>query len=292
VKRGITALAAVLFATTAWAAAPDCGETRSPPIDPIALKQSPGLTVGLALGSGSFHALAHVGVIEALESAGVDVRVVSGTSAGALIGSLWASGMGANAIEQLALKGEWDSVGSFTPSTSGFMSNDRLRKQLDAIYGGRAIETWPRRFGAVATNMANGHRRVFMTGDGAKAVQASTAVPVLFEPVVVDGEKFADGALVEPVPVATARSLGANYVIAVDIAYRPYEAPASGITGNAFQAMHILVNALAERDLRDADLVLRLDVHHLMGCGRPALIAAGRDAMVRALPDLEKGLAR
>ena len=290
-KRIAAILGAVLLATSALAA-PKCDETPAPPIEPIPFQQPPGRVVGLALGSGSFHALAHVGVIEALESAGVDVRIVSGTSAGALIGSLWASGMPASEIEKLALKGDWDDVGRFTPSTSGFMSNDRLRRQLESVFAGHPIESWPRRFGAVATNMANGHRRIFMTGNGATAIQASTAVPVLFEPVTIDGEKFADGALVEPVPVPTARSLGARYVIAVDVAYRPYEEPVSGISGSAFQAMHILVNSLAERDLRDADLVIRLDVHHLMGCGRQALIAAGRDAMARALPELEQALSR
>jgi NTE family protein len=97
---------------------------------------------------------------------------------------------------------------------------------------------------------------------------------------------------VEPVPVDAARALGADYVIAIDVAYRPYEEAVSGISGYAFQSMHILVNALAERQLKDADLVIRLDVHHLMDCGKPALVAAGRDAMLRALPDLALGLAR
>ena len=286
-----TALATILCTCPARAAALNCEETPPVPREAVAFHQAKGPTVGLALGSGSLHALAHVGVIEALESAGVEVHVVSGTSAGALIGSLWASGMPARDVEKLALQGNWDDVGRFTPSTSGFMSNDRLRRQLETIFAARPIESWPKRFAAVATNMANGHRRVFMSGNGATAIQASTAVPVLFEPVFIDGEKFADGALVEPVPVDTARSLGANYVIAIDVAYRPYEEAVSGITGNAFQAMHILVNTLAERELRDADLVIRLDVHHLMGCGRAALIAAGRDAMTRALPDLERGLA-
>ena len=287
-----TALAAILCAAPVRAVPPKCAQTPSPPPDPIAFHQSKGPIVGLALGSGSFHALAHIGVIEALESAGVDVHIVSGTSAGALIGSLWASGLPARDIEKLALEGVWDSVGRFTASTSGFMTNEGLRRQLDTIFAGRPIESWPKRFGAVATNMANGHRRIFMTGNGATAIQASTAVPVLFEPVTIDGDRFADGALVSPVPVDTARSLGASYVIAIDVAYRPYEEPVSGISGNAFQAMHILVNSLAERELREADLVIRLDLHHLMECGRGALIAAGRDAMTRALPDLEKGLAR
>jgi NTE family protein len=172
------------------------------------------------------------------------------------------------------------------------MSNAKLRKELEAIFGDRAIETWPRRFAAVATNVTNGHPRFLMTGSGALAVQASTAMPAMFAPVTVGDEKLVDGALVQPVPVEAARMLGANYVIAVDVAYRPYEEKVSGISGHAFQAMHILVNTLAQLQLRDADLAIRLDVHHLMGCGGPAMIAEGRQAMARLLPGLERELTR
>jgi NTE family protein len=117
-------------------------------------------------------------------------------------------------------------------------------------------------------------------------------VPVLYGPVTVGSERLADGALVEPVPVATARALGADFVIAVDVNYRPYEDAAGGIVGLGFQAMHILVNALAERQRADADFVVRLDVHHLMPCGNAALIGAGRSVMARVLPDLQAALAR
>jgi len=284
--------AAVALAMPAWPAA-KCDAGVSPPIPTSTPFEQPrGPSVGLALGSGSYHALAHIGVIEALEAAHVNIRVVSGTSAGALIGSLWASGMPGREIERLAVAEDWGHLGSFTPSSSGLMSNARIRAQLDELFGGRPIESWPRRFGAVATDVDNGHRRLLMTGSGASAVQASTAMPVLFEPVILDGVKLADGALVEPVPVTAAREMGADYVIAIDVAYRPYEEPVSGIAGYAFQAMHILVNTLAERQLRDADLVIRLDLHHLMGCGPAVFVAAGRDAMARALPELAKGLAR
>jgi NTE family protein len=93
------------------------------------------------------------------------------------------------------------------------------------------------------------------------------------------------------VPVRTARELGADYVIAVDVAYRPYEEPASGLVQNGFQAMHILVNALAEGEMRDADFPIRLDLHHTMTeCGVQALVAAGRDAVARQWPELRRSL--
>lgn len=251
----------------------------------------PGMRVGLALGSGSIHGLAHIGVIEALEARGVEVKVVAGTSVGALVGSLYASGMNGRDIESLAKGMDFEHLGDFVPSWQGLLRNDDLRERLGEVFGTRPIEAWPRRFAAVATNLDNGMRRVLDGGDGAVAVQASTAMPVYFVPVKVNGERLGDGALVEPVPVRTARELGADYVIAVDVAYRPYEAPASGMLANGFQAMHILVNALSETEVRSADFALRIDAHHTMtACGNAALVAAGRDAVARQWPELRRSL--
>ena len=283
-------LAAMLAAPRPVAAqhCPTGAEPRETP-DPITVPM--GMRVGVALGSGSVHGLAHIGVLEVLEERGLDVSVVAGTSVGALVGSLWASGMSAADIERLARAKRWEDVGRMSGSFEGLFTNESLREELRPYFGGRPIEAWPRRFGAVATDLSNGHRRVLTSGDGALAVQASTAVPLAYAPVKVDGQRLADGALVEPVPVYTARALGANWVIAVDVAYRPYEAPSGGLTGNAFQAMHILINSLAERQERDADFVIRLDLHHeMMECGNDALIAAGRDAMRRAWPALAAAL--
>ena len=84
-----------------------------------------------------------------------------------------------------------------------------------------------------------------------------------------------------------------HFVIGIDVAYRPYESAASGLSGQAFQAMHILTNQLAERQLRDADFALRLDVHHqFVTCGSQGLVTAGRLAMTRELPALAKALAK
>jgi NTE family protein len=250
------------------------------------------MRVGVAFGSGSMHGMAHVGVIQALEASGLEVSVVSGTSVGAIVGSLWASGLSADAIARISARHDWDDTGRWSPGSDGLMSNGPIRDELSRLLRGRPIETWPRRFGAVATQLANGQRRVLKSGDGAAAVQASSAMPVLFRPVTIAGEKLGDGALVEPVPVDAARELGADFVIAIDVAYRPYEEPAGGLAGQAFQALHILTNQLAQRQLRDADFALRLDVHRrFMACGAPGLVIAGREAMQRELTALSVALA-
>ena len=290
----IAVAATTLFLALAASAA-EPADCPAPAMPPIAagerLPALPGMRIGLALGSGSIHGLAHIGVIEALEARGVKVQVVAGTSVGALVGSLWASGMSGRDIESLAKTIDFEHLGEFVPSWQGLLSNEDLRKRMAFELGARPIQTWPRRFGAVAANLDNGARRVLDSGDGALAVQASTAMPVYFAPVRVEGERLGDGALVEPVPVRTARELGADYVIAVDVAYRPYEARASGLLGNGFQAMHILVNALAQTEMHTADFPIRIDGHHVMTeCGDQALIAAGRDAVARQWPALRKSL--
>lgn len=258
-----------------------------PQVRPAELKAA-GLRIGLALGSGSLHGLAHVGVLEAIEEAGLPVRVVAGTSAGALAGALWASGLPARQIAAIAQSRELESLRGFALA-DGLMTNEPLRARLAEIFGSRPIESWPVRFGAVATNVDNGHARVLMSGSGAVAVQASSASPVIFAPVVVDGERLADGALVAPVPVDAARAMGADFVIAVDVAYRPYEEPSRGIVQSGFQAMNILLNNLGAAQAREADVSIRLDVHEtLVRCGPGAVIALGRDAARRALPEIAR----
>jgi NTE family protein len=250
---------------------PDARATTESPRAPIAAN---GMRIGLALGSGSMHGLAHIGVIEELEARGLDVDVVAGTSVGALIGGLWASGMSGREIETLARDEPWDELGG--ASWRGLLGQSDIRARLTPLFAGRPIETWPRRFGAVATDLANGHRRILMSGDGALAVQASSAMPVMHPPVAIGGAR---------------RALGADYVIAVDVAYRPYEEMVDGRLQYAFQSMHILTNALAAAQSRDADIVLRLDVHELLtACGAASVIAAGRQAVQRAWPEIARSL--
>jgi NTE family protein len=251
------------------------------------------MRIGVALGSGSSHGLAHIGAIEELEARGMRVDVVAGTSAGAVVGALWASGSSGAEIENLSRYGDWESMDRFSPSWQSLFSSEGLRANLKRLLPDRPIEAWPRRFGAVATDMDTGRRRVLASGDGTLAVMASSAMPVAYSPVTIDGRALADGALVEPVPSRTARELGADFVIAIDVAYRPYEDRARGLVQSGFQALHVMVNALAAEQDRYADYVVRMDVHRVyMECGAQAMVYAGRRAMRDAWPAIEAALAR
>jgi NTE family protein len=286
-------LAGVLCLPAAGFGAAECAVPPPPPFEGKTLVVPAGTRVGLALGSGSMHGIAHIGVLQELEARGLSVEVVAGTSVGALVGALWASGVSAERIAGMGRSGTLQDWAGFAGSWQGLFSSEALRVPLENLFEKRPIESWPKRFGAVATNVANGERRVISTGDGATAVRASSAVPVIYRPIIVKGERLVDGALVEPVPVLAARELGADFVIGVDVAYRPHEEAASGLTQYAFQAMHILVNSLAAAQMRSADIGIRLNLHQrFMKCGNEALIASGREAVAQAWPELARELAR
>jgi NTE family protein len=241
-----------------------------------------GRGIAVALGSGSRHGMVHVGVIGALQARGVRPDLITGTSAGAIAGALWAIGLDARGIDEASRSLGW--LRGLRPAwpNRGLLRVDGVRRLIDAHAGGRPIERWPVRFAAVATDLGSGRKVVLDRGPGGPAVAASASIPGLYEPVRVDGRDLVDGGLVEPVPVRTARELGAARVIAVDIAYRPWEAPVGSPVDAAFQAIHIAVNALIAEQLGAADMVIRLDVHrHFLERDDPsdALIAAGEQAV-------------
>lgn len=248
--------------------------------------------IALALGSGSIHGLAHIGVLRALERNGVRPALIVGTSAGAIVGVLASAGMSSAEIERAAAGFDWQQAGRLSLSARGLMTNEPLRQHLDAVLGGRSIEALPTSFAAIATDARGGDTVVLRSGSAALAVAASSAIPVLYSPVSIGGRELVDGSLTAPVPVDAARELGADFVIAVDVAYRPYDEPASGISGMAFQMMHIMVNALIDEQVRRADYGLRLELHALMrgDWNAATLIDAGDRAMQRDWPSLRSKL--
>jgi len=250
--------------------------------------------IGLALGSGSIHGLAHVGVLRVLERHGLRPDLVAGTSAGAIVGALYASGLPIDTIDEIARGLDWQQSGSLTWPGRGLMSNAPLQRRVEDAVGGRRIEAMPLPLGIVATTLADGARMLIRAGETGLAVGASSCIPVLFVPVRVEGRDCVDGSLVEPVPVDSARTMGADFVIAVDVAYRPMDEKPKGISDIAFQMMHIMINSLLSEQIPRADFALRLDVHRLMlgAWNAQMLIDEGERVAHAAWPELALALRR
>ncbi len=179
------------------------------------------MNVGIALGSGSARGWAHIGVLEALASMGVEPCIVAGTSIGAVVGAAYAAGR-LSAVREWACAFSRKGVASyvnFTGLLKGLISPGRLREALaeHAVPEDLAIEDMPRRFACVATEMSLGREQWFTKGPALDAVWASMALPAVLPPVRRKGGWYVDGGLVNPVPVSVCRALGADVVIAVNL---------------------------------------------------------------------------
>jgi NTE family protein len=181
--------------------------------------EEPRPKVGLALGSGSARGLAHIGVIRAIEDAGIEVDFIAGTSMGALIGAIHAAGK-LDELETTFLAFDWKKTVSFFDVVlpkSGLLDGVKISELVRAHLHADAIETLPKPFAAVATDIVSGEEVVLRSGDVIEAVRASISVPGIFTPVRINGHILVDGGLTNPVPVSTVRAMGADIVIAVDL---------------------------------------------------------------------------
>lgn len=259
-------------------------------------------TVALVLGGGGAKGFAHVGVIKALEENGITPTLVVGTSVGSLVGSLYASGYTAKELEHLALTTTDSELTDFTLSNQGFIEGIKLKNFINTKVAKRPIENFPISFAAVAAEKNTLTKAIFTTGDAGLAVQASCSVPNVFiAPRVPEkfGKKYIDGGAVSLVPVDTARKLGADIIIAVDVTAASPNTSTSNKkpTINSLTSFwglfenHIIANtntssikhsAASMRHERDrADIVIMPDVGHISSLDtsqRSALITAGAKA--------------
>lgn len=175
--------------------------------------------IGLALGSGSARGLAHIGVLRALKDAGIQVDCVAGTSIGAVIGAVYASGK-IDSLQNAYRDMDWKKIVYFLDVVfpkSGIIDGKKVADFVREYVHSARIEELPLPFNAVATELNSGEEVVFETGDVIDAVRASISVPGMFTPVRIDGRVLVDGGLVNPVPVSVVRSMGADIVIAVNL---------------------------------------------------------------------------
>jgi NTE family protein len=192
------------------------GAPRQAAIIPL---QSERPLVALALGSGGARGFAHVGVIKALEDAGIGVDIVTGASSGAVVAALYAAGHRGGELRHIALTMEREDIVDFVLIGNGWVKGEALQNFVNRLVDDRPIEALPRRLALVATEAKSRRMTVFNRGNTGVAVRASASVPNLFIAPVINGEEFIDGGLTSPIPVKLARAMGADIVIAVDVSW-------------------------------------------------------------------------
>ena len=249
--------------------------------------------LALVLSGGGLRGFAHVGVLKALDAQGIRPDLVVGSSVGALVGALYASGRDARALERLV------SANGFRLGSGWFRrSAERAPMGLHAFVSAHVrhprIEQFPIGFAAVATDLQDGRMAIFNRGGAALAVQASAGLPGAFASTMVGGRAFADGGLTSPVPVRAARALGAQYVIAVNLTCPPEQSRLEGLVDRMFQVGLVMVRSLAIQEAREADIIIEpgfppQDQIHLDNW--QALVAAGERATLAALPRIRALLA-
>jgi NTE family protein len=251
--------------------------------------------IALALGGGAARGFAHVGVIKALEAQGIVPDIVVGTSAGSVVGALYAAGLNGFDLQKIAMEMDEGQISDWSLPARGVIKGKALQDYINRAVGYRPLEKLPRMFAVVATDLHSGEPIVFRTGDTGMAVRASSSVPGVFQPVAIQGHEYVDGGLVAPVPVRIARSLGANFVIAVDISARPQAGKTDGTVDMLLQTFAIMGQTINRHELSQADVVLRPNTARIGAAGfdeRHLAVMEGEKAVAVRLEDIKSRLAR
>ena len=247
------------------------------------------IRVGIALGGGAAKGFAHIGVIKMLEANGLAPAVVSGTSAGSVVGALYASGMNAFEMQEKAVALDETRIRDLQLSSGGLILGQKLEDYVNEQVKHKPLEQLAKPFVAVATRLEDGKRTMFARGNTGQAVRASSSIPGVFQSVTIGQYHFVDGGITSPVPVDAARQLGADVVIAVDISSKARGKTPDGMLGTLGQTIAIMGQKLGQAELARADVVIRpqvLDMGSADFTQRAQAILEGEKAALAVMPQI------
>jgi NTE family protein len=245
--------------------------------------------VALALGGGAARGFAHIGVLKVLEQAGVPVDMIVGTSMGGVVGAFYCSGMSLRMMERLACHTQRNNWVDLTFPRLGLFSGDKLEQFMIVLTRGATFKELKIPLAVVATDLNSGEKVVIQDGPVARAVRATSAIPGVFCPVEYRGRTLVDGAVVERVPVQSARELGADVVIAVDVGIYLDGGKANHILDVITQCLDIMSRDLCKTYTLQADMIIYPQLRNVApGHFHRAAeaIRAGEDAALAMLPQV------
>jgi NTE family protein len=239
--------------------------------------------IGIAFGGGVVYSIAGVGVVATLLEAGLPIVAVSGTSGGAIVGSAVAAGLRAPELRKVGIELDWGDLVRFTPGKMGLLNGEPIRAFVERVTGARTFEELRMPFTAVATDLLHDAEIRFTTGPLGVAVQASCAIPGLFQPVKAADMLLVDGGITANLPADAVRASRPAVTLAVDVLTLSdqYQGPLRTGAQVVIKAYHTMVKRAIGLQERQADFVVMPNVSGLSVMNfrdAPELIARGEEA--------------
>ena len=256
---------------------------------------APARRVGLVLSGGSIRGAAHLGVLQVFDEAGIRPDLVVGVSAGSVVGGLYCAGLSPAALQQTANEMNWNRLARLARPRLGIFDISLIGQTVDDLTGGLTFEQLKIPFAAVAVDIICGKLVVFRQGPLGRAIQASCAIPGLFNPVEDGDRLLIDGGTLDNLPVAIARDMGADYVIAVDLlplSTSPAEWPKNILEMWSLAAYTVMRRARTWEG-QTADVLIQPDIAHtsFIDFGQvDALVHKGREAALEHLARIKAEL--
>ena len=251
------------------------------------------LTIGLALGAGAARGIAHIGILQRLETAGIPIDYIAGSSTGALIGALYASGVSSQELQEFALNITWSDLIAPHPTLKSLVSGKRLVKLLQKHIRIDRFEDLQIPLAVIVSDFETGQSVPITEGELFPAILASCSIPLLFPPVYLKGRKYIDGGFAAMIPVETVREMGVDIVIACDVHYNAQQIGKAGrhFFSILFRLMMLVLRNNARESKNRADLAIHVNASGIglthLSKGKE-LIQRGIQATEAILPELQK----
>lgn len=256
----------------------------------VAPKRKSNISVGLSLSGGGARGFAHIGCIKAFNEAGIDFDFVSGTSAGSIVGAMYCLGFSVEQMYEIALSVTMrDIKSSRIPFLSS--SSEVVASYLNKQFNFADFNDLAKPFTCVAVDIISGEEIVLSSGNLAKAVSASCAVPMVFTPVEYEGKRLVDGGLLNTIPADVVRSMGARCVISVDLnSTRGGGTSSKNILDMMWAAWNITMKQTALKGILNSDIVIEPSLKSFKSTsldGREQMIEEGYRATMERLPEIK-----
>lgn len=247
--------------------------------------------IGLALGSGGARGFAHLGVIKALQEAGIPIDLIAGSSMGAMIACFYGAGLDIDSLCKFSCAFKRKYYLDFAVPKMGLITGKRVKDLVRVFTHGKKIEELEIPVGIVATDLKSGEKVVFKKGPIAEAVRASISIPGIFVPEQLNGRLYIDGGVVDRVPVSVAKEMGADLIIAVDVANAINKSEVTSIYDVIMQSIDIMQMELFNHRTIASDVMIRPRVDKFSSrafTNTDEIITAGEEATREHINKIEQ----